>query len=79
MYADKCFVIVLPMYYYMHTFYKQGKIIPIYQYQRYIWEEIKFYVVFTDMFRKNLIIYVLNGCTLSAYNVHVYKNNWVKL
>lgn len=26
MYADKCFVIILPMYYYMHTFYKQGKI-----------------------------------------------------
>lgn len=52
MYADKCFVIVLRMYYYMHTFYKQGKVIPIYQYQRYIWEEIKFYVVFTDMCRK---------------------------
>lgn len=51
MYADKCFVIVLRTYY-MHTFYKQGKIIPIYQYQRYIWKEIKFYVVFTDMCRK---------------------------
>lgn len=52
MHADKCFVIVLRMYYYMHTFYKQGKIIPIYQYRRYIWKEIKFYVVFTNMCRK---------------------------
>lgn len=31
MYADKCFVIILQTYY-MHTFYKQGKIILIYQY-----------------------------------------------
>lgn len=60
MYADKCFVIVLRMYYYMHTFYKQGKIIPIYQYQRYIWKEIKFMLYSRTCVEKNLIIHVLN-------------------